>query len=237
MRNHLTHEGYRVVSANDGATALTVAASLSLDLILLDIALREEDGRELFPELRFITGAPVVFLTGKGLDFERIEGLRLGADDYVVKPFSLRELSARIEGILRRVDRDIKSRPADRPLLHFGELIIDVGMYEVRLAGAPVALTSKEFALLAFLASSPQRVFSRQELLRRVWPDTAVQRNEKVVTEVVRRIRRKIEPVPAEPQWILTVHNAGYRFNSKDLIAGTSSGISDSGHIVTTRSQ
>ncbi len=229
MRNHLTREGYRVVSANDGVTALMVAASLKLDLILLDITLREEDGRDLFPELRLITNAPIVFLTARGLDFERIEGLRLGADDYVIKPFSLRELSARIEGILRRMDFDVTQRPAEGPLLRYGDLVIDAGSHEVRLAGAPVELTSKEFALLTFLASSPRQVFSREELLRSVWPESAVQRSQKVVTEVVRRIRLKIEPVPTAPQWILTVHNAGYRFIPSDQVASTAYGVLPNG--------
>jgi len=237
VRDHLTREGYRVVSANDGVTALMVAASLKLDLILLDITLREEDGRDLFPELRLITTAPIVFLTGRGLDFERIEGLRLGADDYVIKPFSLRELSARIEGILRRVDVDVTQRPAEGPLLRYGDLVIDAGSYEVRLAGAPVELTSKEFALLAFLASSPRRVFSREELLRNVWPESTVTRSQKVVTEVVRRIRLKIEPAPSAPQWILTVHNAGYRFNPNDQVTPNTHGSPDYGHVELTPPQ
>lgn len=236
MRDHLTREGYRVVSASDGVTALMVAASLKLDFILLDITLREEDGRDLFPELRLITNAPIVFLTARGLDFERIEGLRLGADDYVIKPFSLRELSARIEGILRRIDVDVTHRPAEGLLLRYGDLVIDAGSYEVRLAGAPVELTSKEFALLTFLASSPRQVFSREELLRSVWPESTVQRSQKVVTEVVRRIRLKIEPVPTAPQWILTVHNAGYRFNPNDQAASTVYGVLDQGFTTPTPS-
>lgn len=231
VRDHLTREGYRVVSASDGDTALMIAASIKLDLILLDIALREEDGRELFPELRLITSAPVVFLTGRGLDFERIDGLRQGADDYVVKPFSLRELSTRIEAILRRIDVNATRRPAEGPLLRYGDLVIDGGSHEVRVAGEPVALTSKEFTLLVFLASSPRQVFSRDELLRHVWPASGVQRSQKVVTEVVRRIRLKIEPLPSEPRWILTVPNSGYRFTPNDDVAGTVQGLPDRGHV------
>ena len=180
--------------------------------MLLDIVLGEEDGREVLKELRLLSDVPVIFLTGRGLEAERVAGLKLGADDYVVKPFSLPRD--------RRADRvgaaphgvNLAQHQIDAPTLRFGDLLINETTHEVHLGGDLVDLTSKEFALLAFLAHSPRQVFSREQLLEQVWESSSEWQNEATVTEHVRRLRAKIETDPDHPRWITTVRGVGYRF-------------------------
>ena len=155
---------------------------------------------------------PAVFLSGRGLEGDRIAGLRLGADDYVVKPFSAGELSARIESVLRRSRARLAPVSSAPSGVSFGELSIDPLSREVTCAGVPVELTAKEFDLLAFLAASPRQVFSRQQLLQQVWSSSREWQDEATVTEHVRRVRRKIEADPDRPRWIRTVRGVGYRF-------------------------
>lgn len=211
LERYLQGEGYQVVTARDGTSTLAAVAQHEPDLVLLDIVLGDEDGREILREMRFVSDVPTIFLTGRGLESERIAGLKLGADDYVVKPFSLGELSARIETVLRRsaalVDRSVEA--ATR---RFGDLTINEATHEVTRGGELVELTAKEFALLAFLAAHPRQVFSREQLLRQVWDSSAEWQTDATVTEHIRRLRGKLEADPDRPAWIVTVRGAGYRF-------------------------
>jgi two-component system, OmpR family, phosphate regulon response regulator PhoB len=212
LRTFLSAEGYDVDVAANCAGALEHAAAAAPDLVLLDIVLGKEDGRDVFRELRLMSDVPTIFLTGRGLETDRIAGLKMGADDYMVKPFSLAEVSARIESVLRRASGAAGQRDADEPSMNFGPLQINELTHEVRLDGELVELTSKEFALLAFLASSPRRVYSREQLLENVWLSSPEWQGGATVTEHIRRLRSKIEVDPDRPRWITTVRGVGYRF-------------------------
>jgi len=212
LEKYLSGEGYEVIVAGNGADAITAASLKEPDLVLLDIVLGEEDGRDILRELRLISDVPTIFLTGRGLESERIAGLKLGADDYIVKPFSLGEVSARIESVLRRSGANAAAHLIEASTMKFGELQINENTHEVHLAGALLELTSKEFALLAFLAASPRQVYSRAQLLQHVWSSSSEWQNEATVTEHIRRVRAKIETDPDHPRWITTVRGVGYRF-------------------------
>lgn len=212
LEKYLATEGYQVAVALDGATALSTASSMEPDLVILDIVLGSEDGRELLGELRLISDVPVIFLTGRGLETERIAGLKLGADDYIVKPFSLGEVSARIESILRRAGVNPLHHQIEAPTIVFGDLQINENTHEVHLGGKLLDLTSKEFALLAFMAKTPRQVYSRPQLLEHVWASSSEWQNEATVTEHIRRLRAKMEVDPDKPTWIKTVRGVGYRF-------------------------
>lgn len=217
LEQFLSGEGYQVMVASDLAGALTATSSLSPDLVLLDIVLGSEDGRDVLRELRLISDVPTIFLTGRGLESERIAGLKLGADDYIVKPFSLGEVSARIESVLRRSGVSLTQHHIDAPTMRFGELQINESTHEVRISSTLLELTSKEFALLAFLASSPRQVYSRAQLLEHVWSSSSEWQNEATVTEHIRRLRAKIEVDPDNPRWITTVRGVGYRFEPEPV--------------------
>jgi DNA-binding response OmpR family regulator len=214
LARHLTGEGYDVVTVGSGAAAISAAAAREPDLVLLDIVLGEEDGRDVLRELRHFSDVPTIFLTGRGLESERIAGLKMGADDYIVKPFSLGEVSARIESVLRRAGANPAEHAIEVPTMNFGDLTINEATHEVHLRGALVDLTSKEFALLAFLAASPRQVFSREQLLEHVWASSSEWQNQATVTEHIRRVRAKIEDDPDHPRWIVTLRGVGYRFES-----------------------
>jgi two-component system phosphate regulon response regulator PhoB len=204
LEKFLTGEGFEVIVATDGASALAATSSAEPDLVLLDI----------LREIRLLSGVPTIFLTGRGLESERIAGLKMGADDYIVKPFSLAEVSARIESVLRRAGANVAQLQIDAPTLRFGDLLINENTHEVHLSGELIELTSKEFALLAFLARSPRQVFSREQLLEHVWESSGEWQNEATVTEHIRRLRAKLETDPDHPRWITTVRGVGYRFES-----------------------
>lgn len=212
LEKFLSGEGYEVVLAASGAAALSATSAMEPDLVLLDIVLGNEDGRDVLRELRLISDVPTIFLTGRGLEAERIAGLKLGADDYIVKPFSLGEMSARIESVLRRSGVNTLQHQIEAPTIVFTDLQINESTHEVRLRGELLDLTSKEFALLAFMASSPRQVYSRAQLLEHVWSSSAEWQNEATVTEHIRRLRAKIEVDPDHPQWIKTIRGVGYRF-------------------------
>ncbi len=212
VRQHLLGEGFKVASAANGTDALATFAEQEPDVVLLDIVLGDEDGRELLRDIRLMSDVPVIFLTGRGLESERIAGLKLGADDYVVKPFSLGEMSARVESVLRRAGVSTAHHRIEAPTISFGDLQVNETTHEVRLNGRVVDLTSREFALLAFMAKSPRQVFSRAQLLEHVWASSPEWQNEATVTEHVRRLRIKLEADPDRPTWITTVRGVGYRF-------------------------
>ncbi len=209
LTTHFTAEGFSLRTASTMNEALAAVAERAPDLVLLDIVLGTEDGRDVLRELRQLSDVPVIFLTGRGLESDRIAGLKMGADDYVVKPFSLGELSARVESVLRRGTRPA---PATTNAMDFGTLVINDHTHEVTLNGELLELTAKEYSLLVFLATSPRQVFSREQLLEHVWSSSGEWQNEATVTEHIRRLRHKIESDPESPKWITTVRGFGYRF-------------------------
>ena len=215
LRNLLSHllqlEGYKVLEAEDGLTALDVVATEKPDLVLLDVMLPARNGLDVLGDLRRTSDIPVILVSARAEEDDRVAGLRLGADDYVTKPFSAAELSARVESVLRRSVRRGTPATSDGRLAFEG-LAIDLRTREVRVAGAKVEMTAKEFDLLAYLAGEPREVFTRDQLLRQVWGSSSNWQSDATVTEHVRRLRRKIEDDPDNPRWIATVRGAGYRF-------------------------
>ncbi len=207
LSRYLQMEGYDVCLAGDGAAALTLIGERDPDLVLLDRILPAEDGLDVLTRLRRESDVPVILLTGMGEEGDRVLGLKLGADDYVVKPFSPAEIAARISSVLRRSRVD----PAPSRL-DFDGLALDAGSREVSVDGVVVETTHKEFEVLLFLATSPRQVFSREQLLDQVWDSSSEWQDPATVTEHIRRIRKRIEPDPNNPRWIRTVRGAGYRF-------------------------
>jgi len=207
LTRYLEMEGFEVVPVDGGATALAAIAAQRPDLVLLDLVLPAEDGLDILARLRRDSDLPVILLTSRSSEADRILGLKLGADDYVVKPFSAGELAARINSVLRR------TRVVSVSVLQFDGLGLDLGTREVTVGGLLVSTTAREFDLLAFLASSPRQVFSRHQLLAHVWNSRAEWQDPDTVTEHIRRIRRRIEPDPENPRWIRTVRGVGYRFD------------------------
>jgi two-component system, OmpR family, phosphate regulon response regulator PhoB len=207
LRRLLTTEGYAVDEARDGATALEKLAAVGPDLVLLDVMMPDQDGLDVLQGLRRTSDVPVILVTAKDDEADRVLGFRFGADDYVAKPFSSAELAARIAAVLRRARG---SRPA--ATLEFGELEIDLARRAVTVGGRRVDLPAREYEVLAFLASSPRQTFSRDELLEQLWKPSGGDRNPGTVTEHVGRLRRRIEADPERPRWVHTVRGIGYRF-------------------------
>jgi DNA-binding response OmpR family regulator len=206
---YLRQEGFQVATAADGASAIEVFADTQPDLVLLDLMLPRVDGFEVFRRIRAEDGTPVIMLTARGDETDRIVGLDLGADDYIGKPFSPREVVARVRAVLRRAGRAEAEGGED--VLRFDGLEIDPRTREVLVDGRPVELTPKEFDLLHYLASEPRTVFSRLQLLDALW-DVAFDGDPSTVTVHIRRLREKIEPDPSAPRRLVTVWGAGYRF-------------------------
>ncbi len=206
LARYLEKEGFVVDTAADGEVALAAFEESSPDLVLLDLMLPRVDGLEVFRRMRERSETAVIMLTAKGEETDRVVGLELGADDYVTKPFSPREVVARVRAVLRRA-----GARAARDVLAFGELEIDGRRREARRGGEPVKLTRKEFDLLFLLASQPGRTFTRSELLDQVW-DFAWDGDTNTVTVHIRRLREKIEANPSDPRHLVTVWGVGYRF-------------------------
>ncbi|HET9074177.1 MAG TPA: response regulator transcription factor [Solirubrobacteraceae bacterium] len=212
VSRYLHRAGYRAATAADGAAAIAAAAELAPDLVVLDLMLPRIGGLEVMRRMREQHRAgrgplPVILLTARGEESDRITGLRLGADDYVVKPFSPAELIARIDNILRRVERP----RFIEPVLELGQLSVDPAARRVRVRGEEVALTVREFDLLWFLLQHPGQVFSREQLMDAVW-QYSFYTDTSTVTVHVRRLRAKIESDPAVPTHLQTVWGVGYRF-------------------------
>jgi DNA-binding response OmpR family regulator len=203
---YLTREGHDTVEAADGNAARGAIERAEPDLVVLDVMLPGTDGLELCRWIRARSELPVIMLTARGEEADRIVGLELGADDYVTKPFSPRELAARVRSVLRR------AAPAgdDVELLAFGDIQLERATREARKSGEEVRLTAKEFDLLWFLASHPRKVFSRDQLMASVWGYTAAL-DTGTVTVHVRRLREKVEDDPSEPKYLETVWGIGYR--------------------------
>ena len=207
---YLRRDGYAVVSAADGEEALRAYKREQPDLVVLDLMLPKLSGLEVCRRLGIEGRVPLIMLTARGEEEDRIVGLSLGADDYVVKPFSPRELVARVGAVLRRSGEDA-SGIAKEKALAFDELEINPNTREATVRGVPVTLTAREFDLLYYLASQPRRVFTRDQLMEEVWGYTFAAETS-TVTVHVRRLREKIEADPAQPLYLQTVWGVGYRF-------------------------
>ena len=208
VSRYLEQDGHEVTLATDGEQALDLLTARSYDLVVLDLMLPSVDGLSVLRELRARTSTPVIVLTARGDEGDRVLGLELGADDYVVKPFSPRELAARVASVLRR-----SGEPTGEALRRFDGLEIDERTREVRVEGADVPLTRREFDLLAFLARAPRQVFTRAQLLDHVWDSSPQWQDPATVTVHVGQLRQKLEGDPRRPRWLVTVRGVGYRFD------------------------
>jgi DNA-binding response OmpR family regulator len=210
---HLRDLGHAVEVVHDGGKGYEAARSGRFDLVVLDVMLPVRDGLDVVRSLRMDrVETPVLMLTARSTEIDRVLGLELGADDYLTKPFSIPELQARVKAILRRIDRQGQAAaPAEAERIVVGDLEIDCAAREARLAGRPVPLTTKEFELLAHFARHPGRAFTRMQLLDAVW-GTTFEGYEHNVNTHINRLRSKIETDPANPRYVLTVRGVGYRF-------------------------
>jgi DNA-binding response OmpR family regulator len=205
----LERDGFRVVSARDGEEALTRFAEETVDLVVLDIMLPKLDGLEVCKRLRAESSVPIIMLTARDDEFDTVLGLELGADDYITKPFSIREFRSRVRALLRRAGASRRDVPQAEPL-HSGALELDLDRREARVDGRTLELTYVEFELLRTLVAQPGKVFSRRALLQAIWGDSAY-REPRTIDVHVRHLREKVEEDPGEPALILTVRGAGYR--------------------------
>jgi DNA-binding response OmpR family regulator len=206
-RDYLEHAGFAVVVAHDGRAALATARAERPDLVVLDLGLPELDGLDVARALRGESNVPIVMLTGRSEESDKLVGLELGADDYVTKPFSPKELVARVRAVLRRSERP----PSDSEIVRAGDVVLDVPRMRTTLAGRSIDLTPTEFQLLATMAREPGRVFTRGQLLDAVH-GVAFESYERAIDAHVKNIRHKLEPEPASPRYLLTVYGVGYRF-------------------------
>ncbi len=214
VRDYLTEESFRVLEAENGQQALAIARQEKPDLILLDIMMPKMDGYEFLQAFRKEQNTPIILLTARLEETDKVLGLELGADDYVTKPFGLRELEARIKAVLRRVgpaDPDGPNFSAEE-VLQIGEVYLNKGSHEVRVADRPVELTPSEFDLLAIFMGAPGRAFSRLDLLDKL-QGTSFEGIARTIDYHVRNLRIKIEVDPSQPRYIETVFGVGYRFH------------------------
>jgi DNA-binding response OmpR family regulator len=208
LRDNFEYEGYDVISADDGVSGLERVLAEDPDLIVLDVMMPRMSGLEVCKQVKARRPSiPIIMLTARGQEIDKVLGLELGADDYVTKPFSIRELMARIRAVLRRV-------PPQAPLpdvYRFGDIEVNVRGNQVRRAGGAVELSAKEFALLAYFISHPGETLSRDRLLDAVWGYQNYPNTRTVDTHIV-HLRHKVEPDPEQPRFIVTVHGTGYKF-------------------------
>ncbi len=209
MKFNFEQEGYHVVSAYDGEEALRLAKDKSLDIIILDLMLPKIDGLTVCQKIREFSSIPIVMLTAKAEDMDKIMGLEYGADDYITKPFNILELKARVKAIMRRITP--VSAPADRTKVRIGQIELDYNQRKVTIDGVTTNLTAKEFDLMDLFVTNPGKVYSRDNLLDIIWgydyPGDA-----RTVDVHIRRLREKIEPDSAQPKYLLTKWGAGYYF-------------------------
>jgi DNA-binding response OmpR family regulator len=205
----LRKDGYHVTSAHDGREALRRFEEARFDLVILDLMLPKMDGVEVCRQMRSRSQVPIIMLTAKGSETDKVAGLEVGADDYITKPFSMREFRSRVKAALRRAR--MVPRPAGEEKIDRDELQVDFGRRMVTLRGEEVGVTYVEFEILAALARSPGRVFSRETLLEHVWGDSEY-RDPRTVDVHIRHLREKLEKDPKEPEFLFTVRGVGYRF-------------------------
>jgi two-component system, OmpR family, alkaline phosphatase synthesis response regulator PhoP len=205
--DYLRGAGFSVITAADGEAAVALARARPPDLVVLDLGLPRLDGLEVARTLRRASPVPIIMLTARGEETDRVLGLELGADDYLVKPFSPRELLARVRAVLRRTE----GPPAERERFVVGDVTVDTSRREVTVGDRVVELTATEFDLLVELARQPGRVFTRAQLLGAIH-GVVIESYERTVDAHIKNIRRKLEPDPYQPRYLLTVHSVGYRF-------------------------
>jgi two-component system, OmpR family, alkaline phosphatase synthesis response regulator PhoP len=208
VRDYLEHAGFEVVVTGDGASAVASARGRKPDLVVLDLGLPGRDGLDVARELRRSSNVPIVMLTARGDEADRIVGLELGADDYVVKPFSPKELVARVRAVLRRADTTREGGPE---VLRAADVELDVPRMRVSVAGRRIEVTPTEFQLLLTLIREPGRVFTRGQLLDAIH-GIAIESYERAIDAHVKNLRKKLEPAPGRPRYVLTVRGVGYRF-------------------------
>ncbi len=210
---NLKKEGYEVITASDGKQAVEAAFKEDPDLILLDIMMPELNGFEVCKKIREKMNTPIIMLTARAEELDKVLGLELGADDYVTKPFSVRELIARVKANLRRKPESNSTSKDDESdnLLKFKDIVIDMDKYEVRKRGIPLELTLREYELVKFLASQKSQIFSRENLLEKVW-GYEYYGDLRTVDVTIRRLREKLEDDPSKPEYIMTKRGVGYYF-------------------------
>jgi DNA-binding response OmpR family regulator len=207
-RDYLEHAGYAVKTASEGRAALAVARAERPDLIVLDLGLPGMDGLDVTRAVRKDSNTPIIMLTARGEESDKLVGLELGADDYVVKPFSPKELVARVRAVLRRAEN---AEAATAEVIRAADVTLDAPRMKVTAGGRNVELTPTEFQLLATLARQPGRIFTRAQLLDAV-RGVAFESYERAIDAHIKNIRRKLEPKPREPRYVLTVYGVGYKF-------------------------
>ena len=208
---NLEKEGYDVIVAFDGEQAISMGIEQKPGLILLDVMLPKFDGFQVCRKIREVSSVPIIMLTAKDEEVDKILGLELGADDYITKPYKVRELLARVKANLRRVAIDKSTEEKESNSLKFGDLVIDLPRYEVFKANEPINLTFREFELLKFMATHPNQIMSREDLLKEVW-DYDYYGDVRTVDVTIRRLREKIESDSSKPKYIMTKRNVGYFF-------------------------
>lgn len=213
LKFNLQKEGFDTIEAYDGQTGLELALEKNPDLILLDVMLPRMDGFTVCKEIRVKSQVPIILLTAREEEVDKVLGLELGADDYITKPYSVRELLARIKANLRRTKKAPASGSAENnSVITYGRLSIDTERFEVQKDGKPVDITVREFELLKYLASQPDKIFSREKLLEKVWK-YEYYGDLRTVDVTVRRLREKLEDNPGEPDFVVTKRGIGYYFN------------------------
>lgn len=213
LKFNLEKEGMEVITAYDGEEGYNAFTKEQPDLLLLDIMMPKIDGLTLCKKIREESNVPIIMLTARAEEVDKVLGLEFGADDYITKPFSVRELVARIKANLRRVDMTVEEDKTIEDLLKFGEFVIDLAKYEVKKAEQVIELTIREYELLKFLAEQKQQIFSREQLLEQVW-GYEYYGDVRTVDVTVRRLREKIEDEPSKPTYILTKRGVGYYFTA-----------------------
>jgi two-component system alkaline phosphatase synthesis response regulator PhoP len=212
-RDYLEHAGFSVIAAGDGAAAIDLALTKHPDLIVLDIGLPAVDGLDVTRAVRKYGDTPIIMLTARGEESDKLVGLELGADDYIVKPFSPKELVARVRAVLRRAEA--RREAPESQIIRVADLALDLSKMTVSVNGKPAQLTASEFQLLAALAQQPGRIFTRAQLLDAL-RGVAFESYERAIDAHIKNIRRKIEPDPREPRYIHTVYGVGYKFAEPD---------------------
>ncbi len=209
----LRQEGYEVITAEDGEQGLDAVTRAAPDVVILDVMLPKIDGFEVARRIRRDSDVPILLLTARDTELDKVVGLEIGADDYLAKPFSMRELIARVRALLRRSSRRQAAEPPAVAIVEIGDLVVDSGRHRVLLEGSEISLTPKEFDLLAFLVAHPGQAFSRAKLLGTVWGfDFAG--DERTVDTHVKGLRAQLGDDVAKPRWIETVRGVGYRFRA-----------------------
>ncbi|MFB4328406.1 response regulator transcription factor [Paenibacillus sp. CR_12] len=212
IESQLKQDHYSVASARDGEEALALFQKEKFDLILLDLMLPKVNGMELLKHIRETSKVPVLIISAKGSDLDKAMGLGFGADDYISKPFSMIELTARVQAAIRRatVYAETESKPADPPVITFKDLVLDLHSFSVKVKGNSVPLTAKEFHILKLLLTHHSRVFTKEQIYQLIWEEDYYG-NENVINVHIRRLREKIEEDPSAPQYIRTIWGIGYK--------------------------